>query len=71
MSDVISAFASGRLSNPISISYDTLKQATKNFDEKKIDEGGSLIAAGGFGQVFLGEWQGQRVAVKRLKKVTL
>ncbi|XP_062512508.1 uncharacterized protein LOC134188329 [Corticium candelabrum] len=68
MSDVISAFASGRLSNPISISYDTLKQATKNFDEKKIDEGGSLIAAGGFGQVFLGEWQGQRVAVKRLKK---
>ncbi|XP_062512276.1 uncharacterized protein LOC134188100 isoform X2 [Corticium candelabrum] len=68
MSAVISSFASGHLSKPIFISYDTLMQATKNFDEKKIDEGGSLIAAGSFGQVFLGEWQRQRVAVKRLKK---
>ena len=71
MSPVISTFTSGHRSKPIFIPYYTLMQATKNFDEKKIDEGGSLIAAGSFGQVFLGEWQGQRVAVKRLKKVTL
>ncbi|XP_062512505.1 uncharacterized protein LOC134188326 [Corticium candelabrum] len=68
MSAVISAFVSGHFSKPIFIPYDTLMQATKNFDEKKVEEGGSLIAAGSFGQVFLGDWQGQQVAVKRLKK---
>ncbi|XP_062512506.1 interleukin-1 receptor-associated kinase 4-like [Corticium candelabrum] len=67
-SPVSSTHASSHFSRLEVISYNTLKQATNDFNERKIDEGGSLIAAGSFGQVFLGNWQDQRVAVKRLKK---
>ena len=71
--EVVSGVSSTHTSRDFSrlevIPYNTLKQATNDFNEWKIDKGGSLIAAGSCGQVFLGNWQDQRVAVKRLKKV--
>lgn len=51
------------------IAYDTLKQATHGFDDRKLDDGGTLIASGSFGHVFFGQWDGNEVAVKRLKEV--
>ena len=34
--------------------------------EFEIDVGGDVIGEGTFGRVFVGEWQGTKVAVKRL-----
>lgn len=56
---------------PANIAYDILKQATRGFDDRKLDDGGMLIASGSFGHVFFGHWDGNEVAVKRLKEVIL
>lgn len=48
--------------------YDTLARATSDFDQRKRKEGGALIAAGNFGEVFYAVLDGNRLAaVKRLK----
>ena len=50
--------------------YDLLKQITNNFQRAPLTEGGRVIGAGGFGDVFLGIFDnGHKVAVKRLKNV--
>ena len=51
--------------------YDTLAKATGYFDRKKRKEGGALIAAGSFGEVFYAVLDEHRLAaVKRLKAVS-
>ncbi|CAL1545778.1 unnamed protein product [Lymnaea stagnalis] len=49
------------------VRYDVLRKITNNFDNRNLQDGGSLIGVGGFGEVFLGTFNtGFKVAVKVL-----
>ncbi|KAI0234114.1 Interleukin-1 receptor-associated kinase 4 [Lamellibrachia satsuma] len=46
--------------------YETLELATSGFNDTPYRDGGNLIGAGGYGQVFIGEGSSGKIAVKRL-----
>ncbi len=50
-------------------SYEDLKSATDNFNQKPLNMGGRKLGEGGFGPVFLGKLCFTEVAIKILRNV--
>ncbi len=50
-------------------SYEDLKKATDNFNQKPLNMGGRKLGEGGFGPVFLGMLKFTEVAIKILRNV--
>ena len=51
--------------------YQALKDATQQFDRRKVNNGGCLLGEGGFGPVYRGMLKMTEVAIKELRKVNM